>query len=40
MVRRYMVTEPDAYPLPNMTEFTVFAGCKDFKKTDLRKGYL
>jgi hypothetical protein len=25
-----MVTEPDAYSLPNMMEFTV-AGCKDFR---------
>jgi hypothetical protein len=39
--RLNLVTEPDAYPLPNMMDFTTrVAGCKVFSKIDLRKGYL
>jgi hypothetical protein len=35
------VTEPDAYHLPNMMDFTArVAGCTVFSKIDLRKGYL
>jgi hypothetical protein len=39
--RLNLVMEPDAYPLPNMMDFTTrVAGCRVFSKIDLRKGYL
>jgi cleavage and polyadenylation specificity factor subunit 1 len=38
--RLNLVTVPDAYPLPNMQDFSVkAAGCNIFSKIDLRKGY-
>jgi cleavage and polyadenylation specificity factor subunit 1 len=39
--RLNMVTEPDAYYLPNMMDFNAWVdGCTVFSKIDLRKGYL
>ena len=38
--RRNQVTEPDLYPLPNITNFAdQLSGCTVFSKIDLRKGY-
>ena len=38
--RLNLVTEPDAYPLPNMNDLVhVAAGATIFSKIDLRKGY-
>jgi hypothetical protein len=35
-----LVTEPDAYSLPNMLDYAAkVAGCTVFSKIDLRKGY-
>jgi hypothetical protein len=38
--RLNVVTVPDRYPLPNLSDFSInLGGCKIFSKTDLVKGY-
>jgi cleavage and polyadenylation specificity factor subunit 1 len=38
--RLNLITEPDAYPLPNMLDFSDrLSGCTVFSKIDLRRGY-